>query len=183
MNNELTNLLPPERLRAIRRDYFMRLNVVVAIFLILLSAVAATLLIPTYLFLTESVAAENAHLAGIELTTSSPNGGLSARLTRLSNEAKILTALAAAPSVSDTLRAIFAVVHPGITLSSFSYSSAAKGGKKTVAVSGIAATRDVLRAYQLALQNSPFASAADLPVSAYASDSNIAFTITITLAP
>jgi hypothetical protein len=39
-----------------------------------------------------------------------------------------------------------------------------------------------LRSYQLALQGASFARAVDLPVSAYAKDADIAFTVTITLA-
>jgi len=57
------------------------------------------------------------------------------------------------------------------------------GGKHTALNFGIAATRDALRNYQIALQNAAFARAADLPVSAYAKDSNISFNITITLKP
>jgi hypothetical protein len=53
----------------------------------------------------------------------------------------------------------------------------------TLSVSGIAVTRGALRAYQLALQSAPFAVAANLPVSAYAKDTDIAFTITVTLTP
>jgi len=59
----------------------------------------------------------------------------------------------------------------------------AEDGKKILSVSGTAANREALRTYQLALQGAPFTLTAALPVSAYAKDSDIAFTITITLSP
>ena len=68
-------------------------------------------------------------------------------------------------------------------LSGFSYTPSSSSGSGTIALSGISATRDALRGYQLALQGAPFARSAALPVSAYAKDANIDFTITITLSP
>ncbi len=47
-------------------------------------------------------------------------------------------------------------------------------------VSGMAATRDALRQYATALGGLPYVSKADLPISAYAKDSDITFTITLT---
>ncbi len=183
MHNELTNLLPFERQQAFRRDYVVRLGVVSLVLVIALICVAALLLVPTYVFLTESTRAKETQLANVMSTlSSSDDAALSAQLTALSSRAATLTKLADAPSASATIRAMLAISRPGVTLSGFSYSSATTR-PGTLAISGVAATRDALRMYQLALQSAPFARSADLPVSAYAKDTDITFTITVTLAP
>lgn len=185
MHNELTNLLPLERQRALTREYFLRLSIVGVVLLTLLALIAAALLLPTYVYLSKSMGAEEARLAAIESALSATNGAsLSERLSALTKNAALLTALSDAPSASGIVRTALAVPRPGIKLSGLIYTpSAAKAAGGTLAVSGIAATRDALRNYQLALQGSPFVLTAALPVSAYAKDSDITFAITITLAP
>jgi Tfp pilus assembly protein PilN len=184
MYNELTNLLPPERQRALSRNYFLRLGVVSAVLLCILTLASAALLLPTYVFLAESTSAKEARLANIESALSSANEKeLSVRLAALSGDAATLTALASAPSASTMIRTVLAVSRPGIALSGFAYTPVANKVPGTLTISGIAATRDTLRNYQLTLQRVSFARSATLPVSAYAEDTDIAFTITVTLAP
>lgn len=184
MQNEFTNLLPPERQRALARDYYLRLGVVVIILLSILIFAAAVMLLPTYVFLTQSMSAKGARLATIESSLSSANEKeLSARLAALASDAEILTALASTPSASRIIRTALAVPRPGVTLSGFGYTPAVKKVPGTLTISGIAATRDALRSYQLALQGAAFALSAVLPVSAYAKDNNITFVITVTLSP
>ncbi|MEK7144474.1 MAG: hypothetical protein AAB794_01265 [Patescibacteria group bacterium] len=184
MDTELTNLLPRERQHALSRGYFLRLGVVLIISVTILVCIAGLLLIPTYVFLTQSAAAKQAHLANVEsILASSNEAEISTHLAALSRDATVLVALENVPSASTILRSALAAPRPGISLSAFSYTPANGTAPGTLAISGIAATRDALRTYQLALQNDPFASAANLPVSAYAKDRDISFTISITLAP
>lgn len=184
MHNELTNLLPPERQRAVARGYFLRFGVVIAWFVAALATAATVLLIPTYVFLITSVQAKQNYLNSVESGVSpSEVSSLSGRLASFSAEVGSLTALSKAPSASGLLRQALALPRPGITLSTFTYAPAASGKPATLIIAGTAATRDALRNYQLAVQNASFAQTASLPVSAYAKDSNIGFSITITLAP
>lgn len=184
MRNDLTNLLPSERRGALTREYFLRLGVVGLVMASLLVVAAMILLLPTYLFLTDNARTKEAHLAAVtSALASTDQAALIARLSALSGNAAILSALAKAPSASGYLRSVLALSRPGITLSDFAYAPAGGMSAGTLAVSGTAATRDALRSYQLALESAPFVRSADLPVSAYARDSNISFTITITLAP
>lgn len=187
MNNDLTNLLPIERQRRLSRDYILRAGVVVAIFLAGLTLVAAVLLIPTFVLLEQSEDAKKMQLANIESSLSSANEAeFSSRLSALSDNVAILMNLSKAPSVNAIIREILAIPHPGITISGFTYSPASSTNKdsaKTLAISGSSATRDALRSYQLVLQKAPLVLSASLPVSAYAKDSDIAFTITVALSP
>ena len=184
MHNAFTNLLPPERQKALSRDYVVRLSVVVVWFVNALTFIAALLLLPTYVFLTVSINAKKDHLANVESALSSADEmTLSARLTALSSDAATLVALAGVPSASSLIRTALAISRPGITLSAFTYTPASEKTPGTLSISGKAATRNALRAYQLALQSASFARSAALPVSAYAQDTDIAFTILATLAP
>lgn len=186
MRTELTNLLPRERRDALRRQYFLRLGVVSACFVAALAVGAAVLLIPTYVFLIQSTSAKETRLANIQATlAASDEATTTARLAVLSANIAALTALQSAPSASLVIRSALAVPHPGVALSSFAYtpSVTAKKNKGTLLIGGTAVTRGDLRAYQLALQSSSFFLGADLPVSAYAKDTNSPFTITLTLAP
>jgi len=184
MNNELTNLLPIERQRGLLHEYFLRLGVVIAVLITILTGVAALLLIPTYVFLLQSASAKMAHLASIESVLSSADEKvLSARLAVLSNDAAILIALGEARSPSALIRTLLSVPRPGVTLSSFVYTPALGEAPGTLTLFGVATTRDALRAYQLAVQGAPFTATADLPVSAYAKDTDITFSIAVTLKP
>lgn len=184
MHNELTNLLPPLRQRTLRYDYFIRLSVVVTLLLTVLASAAAVLLLPTYVFLSASARVGETHLASIESKISSfDEATLSAQLIALSNNTATLSALAGTHSVSAIMSSVLAISRPGITLSGFAYSPIVDENPGTLAISGTAATRDALRSYQLALQSASFVHSADLPVSAYAKDTAITFTITVTLAP
>jgi len=184
MNDNLTNLLPPDRQQALSREYRTRLGIVAVMLLITLAVAAGLLLLPTYVLLAQSAEAKQTNLANVESVLSSADEkALAAHLVSLSSDAAALIALGKAPSVSATMRAALAIPRPGITLSAFSYTPATSKTRGTFAISGTATTRDALRSYQLAIQGAPFSAAADLPVSAYAKDADIAFTVTVTLTP
>lgn len=182
MHKRLTNLLPFVRQRVRVREYYYRLGVVSIGAGVVLIGVAGLLLLPTYVYLVGSAAEKANSLAHIQASLSSADDkSLSARLTALSNDAAALIALSKKPSVSGAMRTVLAVPRPGITLSSFAYTP----GKttNTILVTGTAVTRDALRGYQLALQDDPAITTATLPVSVYAKDTDIGFTITLILTP
>lgn len=184
MPESLTNLLPYDRWRALSREYVVRLLVVLVMLTIVYVIIAGVLLLPTYVFLSQSAQSKEARIASLETSlTTADEVALSARLASLSANAARLVTLAQAPSLSTILRAVLEVSRPGIKLHGFTYTPAVGGTKGILTVSGTSLTRDALRNYQLALQSSPTVTGAELPVSAYAKDTDISFTITLTLAP
>lgn len=183
MSDETTNLLPLERQHALTRDYRLHLWVVGVWLLTALALIASVLLVPTYVFLSKSATAKEAHLATIKSALSaSDEAAFSARLSVLSNNTTTLMTLVAAPSVSAIMRTMLAIAHPDVMLSSFIYVPAVGSTPATLSIYGVAATRNALRSYQLALERASFARAVTLPVSAYTQDTNNTFTIMITLA-
>ncbi len=184
MRNGLTNLVPIERQRIFSRDYLLRLGVVSVVLANVLVVVAGILLIPTYVYLVATTDAKTIRLANIEtVLASGDEKQLSDRLAVLANDADILITLQTLPSASATARALLGISRPGITLTGITYAPADETKKWVLAITGIAVTRDALRNYQLALTSASFSRGADLPISVYAKDSNIPFTITVTLAP
>ena len=179
MLSELTNLLPRERIHAFRRDYFFRLGVVAGVLCTALIVVHGLLLLPSYMYLNDSVSLDRAHLA--ELTAniaSSGEGEMQARLARVKTDADHLLVLSSSPSATTVIRAILAVPHTGIRLTGYTFHTPSPGGRLTVM--GVASTRESLRQYHLALSSLTFAKSAELPLSAYAKESDIPFTITLT---
>lgn len=184
MHNNLTNLLPLERQRALVRNYFLRLSVVSVVCVTILVLISAILLLPTYLLLTDAIYAKETHLRAVESALSPIDADvLSARFAFLNDSVAALSVLAEAPSASATLRSVLLLGRASITLSNFTYTPGDIKTLSTLTISGVAMTRDALRTYQLTLEESPLVRSASLPVSAYAKDSDISFTITVTFEP
>lgn len=184
MNNDLTNLLPQERQNALTRGYFLRLGIVAVLFATALILVSMIMLLPTYVFLKKNIRAKEVRLASIESALSSVDEEeLSTRIATLSNNVTSLITLSDTRSVSKIIRTVLDIPRPGTVLSGFSYAPASEKNPEKLAVSGFSKTRSALRNYQLELQAAPFVLSAVLPVSAYAKDADIEFTITITTTP
>jgi len=182
MSIDRTNLLPASRARIFARDYFVRVGVVALVLATLLVLVASVLRISSYVLLTSNLQSKELSLARSESGTTTDTEAFSARIASLTSSMSLLTALKNAPSASVAMRELLAIPQEGIAISSIAYTLTA-GKPRSVILTGTAETRDALRAYHLALQKSSLIRSADLPVSFYAKDSDISFTMNITLAP
>ena len=181
MHYELTNLLPFDRRRAIRREYFVRLATVFTCGLIAVVIGSGALLVPSYLYLNQEIHLREARLADLDSRLASSQGQqANLRLNTLSENSTYLSRLATTSSATPALRAVIELPHSGITLSGFSYTPVQRGTDGRMILTGTASTRETLRAYVQALGQLPFVSNADLPISAYAKESAIPFTITLT---
>lgn len=184
MPSELTNLLPIERQEQLVREYRFRLGTVSLLIFSLLACVAGVLLIPTYMYLTATAHMKETQLAGLTSKLSSTNEvTIASRLVVLSSNAEALALLSQRPPVSSLVRTVLAISRPGILLIGFTHTAGTGKNSGILTLSGTAGTREALRNYQLALEKAPFARSADLPVSVYAKDANIPFTITLALRP
>jgi len=182
MSHNLINLLSEDRIKALRRDYFLRLTTVAIFFLTLVVIIHGVLLFPSYLSLTQKHREKVTELAEINAKLEdSKQNEVQTRLAALKGDATYLARLTTIPSASSAVRAVLAVPHSGIRITGISFASPLKNaGSGKMMITGIAATREALRAYDLALSGLPFVSNADLPISAYAEESNIIFTVTMT---
>ena len=181
MNPNLINLLPKENVRLFRRAYFYRLLTVAALAGTALFFISALLLFPSYLLAHNQVQLEQGTLTELNKTINSSEGqGATARVAALRENINRLGLLKTAPKASALLRGILAVSHSGITLSSFVVTPPIQTTPGKVTLSGTADTREVLRMYTVELGKLSYVSTVDLPISVYAKETDIPFTITLT---
>ncbi len=180
MHRELLNLLPADRARRAKRDYFIRLGVVSLVALAGVVIASGALLVPTYLYVNQQVAMRQERIATLDSELGATQGKeTSKRLAALGSTAGYLARLATTTTATAALRGVLATPRAGITLSGFTYAAPAGAAKGKMSVKGVAATRESLRAYNDALTALPFVSLVDLPISAYAKERDIPFVITL----
>lgn len=180
MYAELMNLLPLARIRAFRRNYFFRLGVVALILSSLLVVLHGVFLLPTFLYAQGQVSAQQKTLTTLNATLgTTEERQVNDRLATLRSDVGYLSTLDGVPTASAPLKAVLAVPRKGIIVTGFTMTPASGKASSHMSVSGIAASRDALRNYDIALGQLPFVSAADLPISAYAKEQNIPFTIAL----
>lgn len=179
MMSDRTNLLPKDRLRALQQTYFLRLAVVSLMVLAGVLVVHGVLLLPSYLYLDGQVKERTSTLAHIEAQLAqNEEKEVRARIASLTADAAYLARLGEVSKASTAVSSIVAVPRSGIRLTGFSFAPTEEGA--TMTVTGTATTREALRAYESVLSEQAYITSAVLPISAYAKDSNIPFTITLT---
>ncbi|HEX8591617.1 MAG TPA: hypothetical protein VF696_02635 [Candidatus Paceibacterota bacterium] len=182
MLRELTNLLPQSRARSFRRTYFLRLGSVALAMLAIVMLVQALLLLPTYWYAHGETERLSALLAASDAAAqNSEEQDLKKKTSLLRDVARhVVQRGSSAPVGSSALRAVLDVPRPGVALVGFTFSGPANGQPARMGISGVAASRDALRQYEAALRALPFVSQAELPISAYAKERDIPFTIVLT---
>lgn len=179
--SELSDLLPVAKKRALRREYFVRLVTVFLGLATLLVIIHGILLAPAYLYAHAQAAREQDELTRIVSSASSEQErAVNAQIASIQSDITYLGRLGTLPMASDAIRAILAVPHRGVRISGFTFTAPTATSPAQMTVTGTASTRDTLRAYVSSLGQLSYVSKADLPISAYAKDSNIPFTVTLT---
>ncbi|KND51563.1 MAG: hypothetical protein AB202_03275 [Parcubacteria bacterium C7867-007] len=180
MSSELTNLLPRSSAKAFKHGYLLRVAALALFMLTLLIVIHGLLLAPSYLYARTEVVRQTKQLEGLDASLqTSEEKEVRARLGSLTGNVTYLNRLATTTAASDVVRRILDVPRSGVQISGFTYAPSTKDGAR-MTVSGVASSRDTLRAYALALGQLPFVTNADLPISAYAKENDIPFTITLT---
>jgi len=161
--------------------YFLRLATVALSLLTLVIVLNALLLLPSYLYARGEAERGRNELAALTASSqSSEEAEITARTEALRGTAVHLARLETAPAATAALRAVLQVPRPGLTLRGFTYTAPpAPEQHARLGISGVAASRDALRQYVAALDALPFVEKAELPISAYAKESDIAFTVTL----
>jgi cell division protein FtsB len=178
MMHKLTNLLPKERERSLRQTYFLRLVTVGVLLLGGIVAVHGVFLLPTYLYLQDEVAEQKETLATLATAVDdSEQKQVGARVKSLADDSAYLAKLASIPKASASVAAVLALPRDGILLSGFSFAPTKDGA--VMNLSGTAPTREALRRFEQSLKGAPFITGVDLPISAYAKERDIDFTVAL----
>jgi hypothetical protein len=174
MMHRLMNLLPRERERSLRQVYFLRFATASVLMAAGLVVVHGAFLLPSYLYLKDLARERKGALAAL---AGSEEQEVSSRVKSLAEDSAYLARLASVPKASASVSAIIALPRPGIVLTGFSFAPSKDGAD--MRVSGSASTREALRAYEQALKSAPFIAGVELPISAYAKERDIEFTIAL----
>lgn len=175
------NLLPDSRKKTLAQLYVLRVIVVAALLASGVLLIHAVLMMPSYLYLHQTAVERTLQLAGLgQELAGTEEQQVSARVKSLNDNATYLTQAATRTSVSKAVRAITEVPHPSVQIVGISFSAGQSGKPSTMTLTGKAVSREGLRAYVTALKALPYITTADLPISAYAKESDIDFIVTLT---
>ena len=177
----LTNLLPPERKKAIKRIYLFRLVTVCILVLSFIVLSSAAILVPSYIHVHQQNILQTKELERLSTTLIASGGkDVALRIKTLAQDAGYLSRLATSSTATSVITLLTNIPHQGISITGISYTPVVKGVDGKVILNGTATTRTTLRSYMDALSSQPFIKNADLPISAYAKEKEIPFTITLT---
>ncbi len=176
-------LIPPEEMRALRREYRMRLCIVISFFVSCGVVLGIISLIPAYLY-------SRAQESEVALRTEKLQEGRKASgivqiekdLSQSQAIAEQITAEMDQIVHSDSIARVVALRPQQVLISSFAFSRAS--GTTTpyeIIVQGKAPTREVLIAFEKELKESPAFSKVDLPLSDLVKSKNISFALKLSL--
>jgi hypothetical protein len=186
------NLLPQENIKSLRKEYALRLSVMAIIFLFVLGMIVCADFFPAYL---AAVGQEQVAVAQEQKERSSGNSVASATaistLQRAENEVAMVEGLQTT-DIHDILARIAGYRTGGIQLIGITVGPVAIGqgqnqGKqgpiktRAIGMTGIAATREALVNFSQALQAQKNLSGVDVPVSDFSKESNIGFTVNVSM--
>ncbi|MES2994467.1 MAG: hypothetical protein V4681_00280 [Patescibacteria group bacterium] len=181
MQTDLTNLLPRDRKHGLVRDYVFRVIVVAICLLTALIVVHGALLLPSYIYVVQQAGSRAEQLATLQIAASATSEQeLKGRVDALKAKAKQLQVLGTQATAAGVVKAVLLVPRPGISIQGFTFTPSVTPGTNRMTLVGVAASRDALRQYVQTLGTLPFVTKAELPISSYAKERDIAFTVTLT---
>jgi hypothetical protein len=174
------NLLPDSRKRALARLYLVRVAVVATTLLAAVLFIHTALMVPSLIYARQVVNDRTSMLAGLgEQLAGSEDKQVGERVQRLTVTAQALAQSAQGPSASGAVRAVMDTAHSGVLITGLSYARGQAPDAHRMTIAGKAKTREALRAYAFALDALPYVTSVDLPISAYAKESDITFSLTL----
>jgi hypothetical protein len=180
------NLLPDSRKKQLAQLYLVRVGVVGAILASLVLGIHAVLTTPSLVHVRQVVSERTLTLSALgEQLADGEDKQVGERVARLATSATELTQHAQAATASGVLRALTEVSHEGVSITGMSFTRAQTPDGHRFTITGKATGREALRSYVATLGTLPYVKTVDLPISAYAKESDIQFSLTLigTLTP
>jgi len=175
------NLLPEMRKDSLRRAYLMRFFVVSVLVLFGVLIIQVVGMVPSYVYVEQQQRMYEAELAGLgEKLAGFEEKGIQERVSTLEARAVALQEIANASTASSVFRAVVAVPHAGIKIERLSFTRGRGDVTPSLVIAGVAASRSTLSSYANALSLLPYVTHADLPISAFAKEIDIPFSLTLT---
>jgi hypothetical protein len=178
----MINLLPPSAITALRREYLAR---VVTVWLVLFAGVGicgVVALLPSYVFLDAQIGSFQA-IATEAKEQDADFTRVAADLVMASNLAAAVMQENDVPMFAPILSRIEDLAGREITITTLAFNRTEAVAIAPITVTGVAQTRQALAKFRDVLLAEPDFVTVDLPISNLAKDTEVPFTITVTVAP
>jgi Tfp pilus assembly protein PilN len=174
----MANLLPKEERRRGEREYILRITSVSLFLFLVLVLFGIVLLLPSYFFseLQGRSVKERSELISRTISLREQDAS-SIILTATKQKVEELTRAQAQVSQITLIKTITGNLTPEVTISRFFYTRAESGN--TVKIFGNATSREALTMFLEKLKQEELFTRVDLPVSSFARDADIDFSITL----
>lgn len=175
----MINLIPPEARARIVTEYWVRVVTVWLILLAVAATVVGVLLFPAYVLVTSQVnrSATEAEAARAEVGQHNTTTKV---LDAASEEARLIVAGANNPLLTPVVDMIEEIMPEGVEATAYTLTRQGNA-VAPVTLRGTASTRTTLAAFRDALLAHPRIAKVDLPISNFAKDRDISFTVTLTI--
>lgn len=175
----MINLIPPDARSRIVTEYWVRVVTVWLLLLAVAATVVGALLFPAYVLVTSQV-----NLSTTEADVARARVGEHDVTTKVldaaSEEARLIAVGAQDPRLTQVVEVIEEIIPAGVAAGSYTVTRQG-GGVAPVILRGTATTRAALAAFRDSLLAHPRIARVDLPISNFAKDRDITFTVTLTI--
>lgn len=176
------NLLPFEEKKKLRKEYRRRIFVVFLLMIIVAEAIMAILLVPTIILVISQEKDFKAQLLEYgELSAEGEGGSFNALLKETTEKLNELSPAKNKALPSEAIIKIVKTKTIGIHLERFTYKAGKDFATGDFTIDGKAETRDALLLFRKALEAEKSFSAVRLPVSNFAQEKDIPFSVGVTV--
>lgn len=175
----MINLLPDNEKKAIDREYKLR-HLIVILWACLFFIIATGLfMLPSYVLTLYKGKASNSDIAKAAALNQAEEQKSKKEIDDAKSFMKVLQPVSGLLLPTNIIAIINKDKTPNNTISNISYSRADDGSAITILVKGVSKTRQSLSQFKEALTHETGITSVDIPVSNFAKESNIDFTITL----
>ncbi len=173
------NLLPQDYQKDIYKEYLRRRRIFILIILCFVGFSAGISFIPSYIIsLQKEGELEQVLVAEID-SSKEDVVGFNKKLSDLKANISIVISEEESISVSEIFSSLLSKVSGDISITNLLYKKESEN-PSSVAIVGVAKTRDSLLSFAKSLENTKLFSKVDIPVSSFAKDKNIEFSLQLT---
>jgi len=173
----MINLIPPEAQRRIRFEYGARVLTVWLLLWALAGVLIGVATLPSYLLVSERLQSISGELDTVRASADSDNA--TARALIIAREqSQLIREAEEMPRFSTVVSVVEAAAKSGISISSYGFSRD-RADLAPVVVGGTAESRQALASFRDMLLTNPLVTRVDLPISNFARDRDIDFSLSI----
>jgi len=174
----MTNLIPPDAIKAVKKEYWVRVLSVWAFLLTGTFVVFSALLVPTYVLFESQIKGFELEEAQTDKEPSEDYNQALDEITRANELAGQLSQETETFNASELLSAVEAAQSDAILINRFSYEREGET-VNSIKLSGTAEDRNSLASFADALKRHPLFTEAEVPVSSLVREEDLPFNITV----